>query len=163
MNTAPEHIHAAINHVPLFAAAFALVPLAWAIRSRNTLSLRIGLLFLVIGAGFMIPTILTGESAEHRIEAVLDPQGKQWVELHEDRSEPLAYTFYVVGALALAGLGATFRVNPYTRSIATGFFAISLALLLWVAYVADSGGKIRHSEFREGTVLAPERAAHDDD
>ena len=115
MNITPEHIHAALNHIPLFAAAFALVPFACAIASRSALCLRIGLLFLVIGAGFMVPTILTGESAEHRIEAVLDPQGKQWLELHEDRSEPLAYTFYVVGALALAALAATLRATPYRR------------------------------------------------
>lgn len=162
MNTTPEHIHAALNHVPLFAAAFALVPLAWAIAGRSALCLRIGLLFLVIGAGFMVPTILTGEAAEDRVEALLDPQGKQWLELHEERSEPLAYTFYVVGALALAALALTFRVNAYARPIASGFFVVALLLLLWVAYVADSGGKIRHPEFREGAVVAPERGARGD-
>ena len=162
MNTTPEHIHAVINHVPLFAAAFALIPLAWAIASRSTLCLRIGLLFLVIGVGFMIPTILTGESSEHRMEAVVDPQGKEWLELHEDRSEPLAYTFYVIGALSVVALIVTFRSETFARPLAAGFLLLSVVLLLWVAYVAESGGKIRHPEFREGAVLAPERGSHHD-
>ena len=46
---------------------------------------------------------------------LLDPQGKQSLEVHEERSEPLAYTFYVVGALALAALAATLRATPYRR------------------------------------------------
>jgi cell division protein FtsW (lipid II flippase) len=162
MNTTPEHIHAVVNHVPLFAAAFALLPFVHAIVRRSSLSLRIGLVFLIIGAGCMVPTILTGESAEHRVEAFVDPEGKAWLDLHEDRSEPLAYTFYVIGAVALAGLVTTFRTDTFTRPIALGFFVISVFLLFWVAYVADSGGKIRHPEFREGTVAAPQHRDHHD-
>jgi uncharacterized membrane protein len=163
MNTSPEHIHAVINHVPLFAAGFALIPLLFAIAKKSSIPLQIGLLFLIIGAACMVPTILTGESAEHRVEALVDPQGKSWAELHEHRSEPLAVAFYIVGGLALIALVAARRVaNKATRPIAIGFLIAAATLFVWVAYVADSGGKVRHSEFRAGAATVPATGEPDD-
>jgi hypothetical protein len=163
MNTTPEHLHAALNHVALFAAGFAILPFIHAIIKKSVPSLRLGLLFLVIGAAFTIPSVSTGESAEDRVEALVDQQGKQWLDLHEHRSKPLAIAFYVTGGLAVLASAVTLRSERFTQALAAGFAVVSLGLLLWVAYVADSGGKIRHPEFRNGAVVAPKSPDHDDD
>lgn len=143
------HIHLLLNHFPFIGLFFALFFLAFALVRRNETVLRAGL-FLLLAAGlFTAPSYLSGEPAEEIVEK-LPTFSEHLVEEHEEAAE---FAIWAVGATALLSALALFlslKKGSTPRSLAATVTAATLFSLIIIGRTNNLGGKISHSELRDG-------------
>lgn len=164
MNISPEHLHVMLNHIPLVGLAVALVPLLIGLIGRRRESLFIGLLLTLICAGSIPVVMWSGEEAEHEwlhteAAAHLDEAGHDWAEVHEERAELGSKTIYVTAGLALLSLigmavgkcKGKLKKTTWVFSLLTTLACV--ASVMAAAWIADSGGKISHPEFRDDPLF----------
>lgn len=168
MNISPEHLHVMINHVPLIGLAIALVPLLIGLIGRRRESLFLGLLLTVVCGGSVSLVMWSGEEAEHEwlhteSASHLGEAGHEWAEIHEERAELGSKTIYATAGLALLGLIAM-GVKKFKKAVLPLAILTSLgcvASVIAAAWIADSGGKISHPEFRDSTLWPAEHDSHE--
>lgn len=144
----PEYQHILLNHLPIIGLSVALLVLVGAAVLRQQRAL-VFTLFLVAGlAGSAWPTFETGEAAHDRVESMLYSEGQAWLEYHHETAEKWIWVYYVTAVVA-AGSGVVALVRPqWTRwAVAATLLAGVLSLAAGIV-IAESGGKIRHPEFR---------------
>ena len=148
------HLHLLLNHVPVTAAVFGLVVLAAGILSRSIGVRNVGLGFLVLSAVSAIPVYLTGESAEEVVEGI---QGvtEGFIDQHQSAAEVSLGLAIVSGIIALAALfpmrGAYARLRGF---LVLGALFASVLTCASMAWTANLGGQIRHTEIRAGVQPA---------
>ena len=144
-------LHLALNHLPLFGTAIAIVLFLWALvaRSRDLTTAAL-VLTLVCGiAGFVAKQ--SGEAAEEQVEH-LPWAGEELIHEHEEAGE---WAFYLLG---LAGLGAAVALVRMRGGKEARVEAMIVGVLTLVAFAATAktalaGGEIRHEEVRPGFVF----------
>jgi formate hydrogenlyase subunit 3/multisubunit Na+/H+ antiporter MnhD subunit len=152
-----EHLHVVLNHVPVVGIPFACLLLLYAVvkRDRNTLFMGFSIMILSI---LLIPVIMySGEAAlqkfaEGSLSAELDEAGQEWMFTHYQRAMQVARILYIFLIFPVSGLVCMWKFPrlQYALGITVLFFGMLCSFLL--AWVADSGGKIRHTEFRQEPV-----------
>lgn len=162
------HLHLVISHAPLFGVIFGALLLAYAIARRSDEAARLGLGLVVIAGLLAVPTLLSGDGAEDRVENIVGVSEVQ-IEAHEEAGELAGYGVAALGLLALGGLLA-FRRRPVPRPVVLGALVLTLAATAGVGYTANLGGQIRHTEIGDGATLtstdsddAQRREDRDDD
>jgi len=152
----PEHLHAMLNHLPLLGLASACIPLLYGLIRKNSEVVFVALLMVVLFGASAFFVMMSGNQAEERFEhsalsGMLDASGKTWLKTHEDQAKLAAVTSYGLAAVALVALILA-KYRPGTR-LTMGWVVLILCLLaiVMMARVADSGGQIRHPEFRSAT------------
>ncbi len=128
----PAHLHRLLNHVPVLGVGFGLAVLGWATFRPRPEFARLALVVFVVSALAAIPTYLSGEPAEDAIEGV-------------------------AGAIDSASLGSwgsgAHDVPSLSRPMMMASLALALATAGSLAYTANLGGLIRHTEIRSGAPL----------
>jgi uncharacterized membrane protein len=153
----PAHLHLVLNHFPVVGLVFALAFLAWGVFRRNQSITKAGFAALVAVALLAIPAFLTGEPAEEIAEG-LPGVAHSIIEQHENAAKAALVATLAAGIAALAGLW-------FSRGKAVGAWCSSSALLLslvaagLMAWTANLGGQVRHTEIR---ASAPAASIHDD-
>lgn len=152
----PEHVHAVLNHLPLLGVASACIPLLYGLIRKNSEVVFVALLMVAIFGASAFFVMMSGNKAEERFEHsaltdMLDTAGKTWMKTHEDQAKLAAVTSYGLAALAIVSLILP-KYRPETKFY-MGWLVLILCLLniVMMARVADSGGQIRHPEFRSTT------------
>jgi hypothetical protein len=141
------HVHLAISHVPVIGILIVLLLLVVAARRRSTELTRASYVLLVLMAASAVIVYLTGEPAEELVEN-LPGFSEAIVEEHEEVALIATIGMGVLGLVALVGLIGfkAPRIAPawYDRGV------LLLALLMGgvMAWTANLGGQIRHSEIR---------------
>ena len=157
-------IHLMLNHVPVLGTAIVVLTLGAGALLRNGTLIRFGLALLVLVALAGVPVLLTGSSAEERIEH-LPGVSERAIEAHEDVARPATIALGALGLVALAGLALSRRRAP-SRTFAMGMLALTLTLGGVMAWTAHLGGIIRHPELQAATSQGAEagspRAADED-
>lgn len=141
------HLHLMLNHIPVLGTAFGLGLLLYGLWRKSDELKKTALGVFALVAGIAVPVYLTGESAESDV-AALPGVSKPIVEQH-DEAAAVAFTgVLVLGIAAAVGL---FRFRR-GRSLSAGFsLAMVVAALIvsgLMAWTANLGGRIRHSEIR---------------
>ena len=147
-------IHLALNHVPLFGCAFgALFLLISVLRKHRDLQ-QAALWLCLIAALVAIPTYLTGERAEDRVEGLAGIEESR-IEEHEEAAlwALIGIETMGVGAAAALYLGQK-TGQPPVRVIQVCLILALLALAL-VGRTAQLGGQIHHPEVRSGFQASP--------
>jgi uncharacterized membrane protein len=162
------HLHLWLNHVPVIGIGIGFLLLVWGTFRRYEHVQNAGLGTPFITALIALPVYFTGEPAEEVVEH-LPGVSEQFIELHED-----AALFSLVLAMS-AGAFALLALVAKHFSSRIGTLAVYICLLFSIvaggslAYTANLGGQIRHSEIRSsqtGGTEAPgktQKAEHDDD
>ncbi len=149
----PEHLHLAVNHLPILGLGFAIIPLLIGIFKNNRVTIFSGLLIAMIG-GWATPLAMeSGEQAIERYEkgsvtAYLDANVGPVLETHEERAEAGAKAMLAAAVLATISFLLNFWKPVWARRISVVVViacVISVAFGLWIA---DAGGKIRRVDFR---------------
>lgn len=138
------YAHLVLTHVPLIGTLGAIVLLAVGLVFRNNAVARAGFLGLILAALVAIPTYLTGESAEEMVErvpGVFEPR----VEHHADVAIFGLVTSLALGGIALVSLIA-FRRRPVPRAYLFILTLLSFIPFGALAWTANTGGKVRHTE-----------------
>lgn len=141
------HIHLLLNHVPVLATLFGLVLLAVAVVKNSEELKRVSFAVFVITAIVALPVYFTGEPAEEAVEH-LPGVSESLIERHEEAAQLAFIAVEILGIVALVGL-ALFRhaqSTPHRFSIASlGLAIVTGGMMAWTA---NLGGQIRHSEIR---------------
>ena len=146
MNAA--HWHLVLNHIPLVGIGFVLLLLIIALSLKSSDLINVSLIFTVIIALWAIPAYLTGEPAEEIVE---DMPGisESLIEEHEEMAEKAFIFIEVVGGIALIALIA----RRFNKKLGATLTFLTLAGLLvgggLIAWTANLGGKIHHTEIRD--------------
>jgi uncharacterized membrane protein len=145
----PTHLHLILNHVPVLGTAFGLGLLVFGMARKSQELKKAALGVSVIVALLAVPAYLTGEPAEDGVKA-LSGVAMPVIEQHE-RAATVAFTgILVLGAAALTGL-LLFRSGQQLPSwFGSLMLAASLIVSGLMAWTANLGGQIRHSEIRSG-------------
>ena len=144
----PEYLHVLLNPIPVYGLALALFALIAATYLGSRGGQLTALVLIFASAISAWPVMSHGERAYDRVLAMADNDGQAWLKAHEDRAEELIFLYYVLAALSVA---AIFVPKKWPRSARPLVYATMLLALLSLGagtYIAHSGGKIRHREFR---------------
>jgi len=153
----PAHLHLMLNHLPVVGLLFALSLLAWGMLSQASPLLKAGLVSLVAVALLAIPAYLSGDPAEDVAEA-LPSVTHAIIEEHEEAAKIAFAATLVTGVAALAALVIDlFKSNA--RWTVWPVIVVALLAAGTMAWTANLGGMIRHTEIRNG---APVPDGHDD-
>lgn len=141
------HLHLILNHLPVVGSALGFVILSWGMLRGFDEVKKVGLAILIFSALVAVPVYLTGEPAEDVVEN-LPGVSEEIIGQHEDSA---IYSLIAVIATGIVAL-ATLILLQIKVEIAKLLIFTSLVLSLitsgMMAYTANLGGQIRHSEIR---------------
>lgn len=161
MNTA--HLHLMINHLPVIGSILGGFVLAYGLLTKSLLTKIAAYYVLIISAAGAVIAYLTGEEAEETVEK-LQGVSKDLIDRHEDSSVIALIALIILGIFSLIGLFVTIKKLQVTRMISTITLVISLISFGLIAWTANTGGKIRHTEINsDGTNTIQDSGEKDDD
>ncbi|MDG0818144.1 hypothetical protein [Bdellovibrio svalbardensis] len=140
------HVHLIMNHIPVVGIPVALVFLAYGIFVGNLSARRFALLVLIGLAAMVLPVYFTGEPAEEVIEH-LPGVAESFIESHEDAAKVSLVLTLVSGALAAVALVFQ-KDDKKGRPMNFAVLGVAGLAVISLAYTANLGGKIRHTELR---------------
>jgi hypothetical protein len=154
------HLHLLLSHVPIMGVLIGAGLLAAAIlfRSRQVTIASLVLFALMALAG--AATFATGEPAEDAIEHFPDVT-KQRIERHEDAAKVAAGATYLLGGASLIGLLVIYRFPRLARWTTPLVLVLSLGVAGLLAWAANRGGEIRHTEIGSSLRIAGGSEGHD--
>ena len=158
----PEYIHVLINPLPVYGLAMGMIGLIIALVQRSR-SAQVATLALIVLSGVIAwPVVHYGEEGYDRVLSMSDGEGQAWLKVHEHRADELAWSFYVLAAVAAAAILAPMKWPKVATGLAIVTLVLSCAVLGIGGYIAHAGGKIRHREFRNEPAPAVP-VEHDED
>lgn len=150
------HWHLIVNHLPIVFPIVGIIVMITGQISKSEAVRRTALMIFVIGALTTFPAMATGERAEDVVEKLTDV-AQSYIENHEEAAEKFALLSYILGALSLAGLWASFKQKSFSGIISTIVFLLALVVVFFARHAGTTGGEIRHPEIRSDFHLpAPE-------
>lgn len=153
------HLHLVLNHVPVIGTFLSLLLLLVAFVRKSEELKKVTLALLVLIALVTIPVYLTGESAEEMIEHFPDIS-EAMIERHENAALFSLIAVEVAGIIALAGLLIFGRKKGLGNLLALVTLALSMIGGGLLAWTANLGGQIRHTEISSG-VGSPSQTEKD--
>jgi len=147
------HVHLALNHVPVVGVFGIALLLIIALYSHNTGLARLTSGLLVLLAIVTVVVYLTGGAAEELVEGLPDVS-EPMIEYHEEVALVGTIVVIVAGIVALGPLlrwSSDQRIS--TRTLAA-VLVVTLIACGIMAYTANTGGRIRHTEIRSGAALS---------
>lgn len=143
------HLHLALNHIPVLGTAFALALLVFGIWRKSNELKKTALLTFVVIAITAVPAYLTGEPAEDGVEG-LPGVSEAIIKQHEEAAGIAFACIGVLGVIALLGLLALRHGKAVPAWFAGLMVIASLTVSGLMAWTANIGGQIRHTEIRVG-------------
>ena len=154
------HRHLMLNHLPVLGIPFGFGLLLYGVFKKSEELKRTALGTLVIIAVLTIPAYLTGESAEEAVKSLPGVE-EPFIEKHDDAAAIAFTALLALGVTAFVGLirfrGARTLPSWFTHLV----LATSVVVGGLMAWTANLGGQIRHTEIRPGAVLPATRDAKD--
>jgi hypothetical protein len=140
------HLHLLLNHVPVIGTFIVSFVLLAAFARRNNAIGKLGLVMLVGVALVTVAVYFTGEPAE---EAVEDLAGvsESLIHAHEEAAEAAFIATSVAGVAAL-GLLYWYSRRTLSRWAVGASLTLALTVAGLMAWTANVGGQIRHTEIR---------------
>jgi uncharacterized membrane protein len=146
------HLHLALNHVPVVGILLVVLLLAAAVIRRSGELTRASFWLLVVLALITLGVYLTGEPAEELVEG-LPGFSEPIVEQHEEAALVATIGMSILGLLAAMGLirrrAGQDRSSWYPKTV----LLLGLVVGGLMAWTANLGGQIRHSEIRPGQAI----------
>lgn len=158
--SSPAYQHLLINHLPMIGIVMGLIGLGVAFFIRQRIAFLPALAILLVAGGSAWPVYETGSNAYKPIRKIADDAGIDWLDTHMDRAEKATWSFYVLAAVAALALVLPVRWPSSSLPLAIGVAMVAVACLGVAGWIAEAGGRVRHSELRPGDEAAQE-VAHD--
>jgi hypothetical protein len=98
-----------------------------------------------------IPTFLTGEPAEEVVEHMAGITGGS-IEQHEEAALIALIAVEALGVMSLIGLILLQRLKRFSQSVAVAGLAVAFVTGGLLAWTANLGGQIHHTEIRSRSV-----------
>jgi hypothetical protein len=147
--------------VPLFfSVAGGLILLYGFIRKQENVKF-LSLYFMIIAALFTVPVYLTGEGTEEAVEE-LPGVSKGLIENHEEMAKIGLIIIIITGITALIALILKKKPSLLKPSLILCAFLTFISFGV-MAQTAHLGGRIRHTEIRNGAVVSSESNTGEND
>lgn len=159
----PEYVHVLLNPLPIYGLAAGVFSLALALLARNRGAQAAALVLILLTAASAGPVAHYGGAAYDRVYSMSDATAQKWLNWHAYLADRIVWAYYLAAALAataLIGLWKSPRVHRWALPLTAALAVVALGLGGFLAFV---GGKIRHSEFRQGPPPAWAHTAPDED
>jgi hypothetical protein len=140
------HLHLALCHVPILAILFGLGWLAFGAWRGSRDIQKAALVMFVMAGVLSVPLYLTGKAAAGVVKG-LPGYSDSILEQHQASAAVTLAGCLVLGMVALAGLVLS-RDRAVTGWLGMLLLAGALVVGSMVAWTANLGGQIRHSEIR---------------
>jgi uncharacterized membrane protein len=150
MNTV--HLHLLLNHIPVVGSLLAVVLFAAALFLKETVSTKFALAFTAVVAAVAVAVYFTGGAAEDAVEKLAGVTERA-IDNHEEAAEVTTIAIGIFGALSALAL-IIVRARRAPRWIALAGLVGSIAVSGLMAWTANLGGQIRHTEIG-GTITNP--------
>jgi hypothetical protein len=157
----PEYVHVLINPLPVYGLAMGIMGLIIALIQRSRQAQIATLALILVSGAIAWPVVHFGEEGYDRVLSMSDDQGQAWLKVHEYRADELAWSFYVLGAVAAIAIFAPLKWPKTALSLTIITLLLAGVVLGFGGYIAHAGGKIRHREFRNEPA-PPVPAEHDE-
>lgn len=144
----PAYQHVLINHLPIIGTLMGILALGIGVLLRQRIALLPGLAVLMIAGASAWPVYETGEEAYRPIRKIADDAGRDWMDIHSERAEKSTWFFYVMAGSAALAAAAVLRWPRGTVILVSITFLTACVAIAAGAWIAEAGGRIRHSEFR---------------
>jgi uncharacterized membrane protein len=142
-------MHLLLNHIPLIIAAVAISLFAVGVARKGAELKKASLWIFVIAALITIPVYLTGEPSEGTVEH-LPGVAEPIIEQHERAALFSLIAIEILGVVSLAALFASRRSTGLSKPFVAAVLGISIIAVGLMAWTANLGGQIRHTEIRSG-------------
>ena len=97
-------MHVLINPMPVYGLSMGVVAMLVALIYRRRPVIVAALVLIFLSGLSAWPTYHYGQAAYDRVKSMSDTVGGQWLDEHMARAEKLIYAFYVLAAVAVAGI-----------------------------------------------------------
>ena len=145
MNAA--HFHLVVNHLPIIFPLVGLIVLITGFLSKSDAVKRTAFLIFFLGALTTVAAMTSGEEAEHVVEHI-EGISEDYIETHEELAETFALLSYLLGAVSIVALWASFKKKAFANGIALITLLFAFVVLFFGKQTGTSGGEIRHTEIR---------------
>jgi len=149
----PAHLHLLVNHLPIvgFAIGVLLLIATMILRGDRGVFLASLLVIVMSGAGGLAAQF-TGEPAEEVVEGLPDVP-ESLVGTHEDAGKIATIIASITTVLGIVIGFVVFRREGNIPMIAVAILLVATAATsAAMAWTGSTGGKIRHTEIREGAA-----------
>lgn len=153
-------IHLFLNHVPILGAFAALLVVIIGVVIKNNAVRMSGLAVYIMMALAVIPTYLSGEGAEERIENIAGIS-ETVIESHEEMAELSLWIMLAAAAIGAAALFTQWKGKSIAGTLSLLFVVVAIGAFVQIGLTGHEGGKIRRPDMTLGTA-AP-AAAEDND
>lgn len=146
-------LHLFFNHVPLIGTFAALLVVIIGAILRNHAIRMSGLAVYVVMALAVVPTYLTGEEAEEKVEHI-SGINKDSIEEHEDMANISLWLMLATAAVGAGAFVAQWKsAKPsITSTLSIVFIIIATAAFIQVGITAHEGGQIRRPDLGAPSV-----------
>ena len=145
MNAA--HFHLVVNHLPIIFPLVGVIVLITGLISKSEAVKRMSFLVFFLGALATVAAMTSGEGAEHIVEEI-EGISEDYIETHEELAETFALLSYLLGAVSVVALWASFKNKTFANIIALVTLIFAIVVLYFGRQTGTSGGEIRHTEIR---------------
>lgn len=158
----PVHLHLLLNHIPVIGLGFALLVFVYALLRKSGELTTAALGLLVLTALVAIPVYLTGEPAEEAAEH-LPGVSEAIIGRHENAALISLIAIEALGVLSLGWLILYKRAKRLSRFLTMIVFVLALGATGLMAWTANLGGQIRHTEIRSNASVPTEHERESED
>jgi hypothetical protein len=158
----PEYIHVLLNPLPVYGLLTGLIGLLFALILKSRRGQITTLTLVLISSASAWPVYEFGQQGYDRVLSMADQDGQAWLDEHKERGEDLIWIFYVLAALSAMAIAAPIKWPKSSVPLVVAVILVGAATLGSGAYIAYSGGRVRHREFRNEPA-PPKRSEHQHD
>lgn len=157
------HLHLLVNHFPIITPILGLIILITGFIFRSEVTKRIAYFLFVIGAITTLPSFSSGEGAEEVLEHM--GANHRLIHEHEEVAETFALLSYILGALSLLSLVASWKKMKMAAISGYAVMLLALVVIYMGRQTGTTGGEIKHDEIRSGNQVenkSDDENDHDD-
>ena len=144
----PEYVHVLINHLPLTGLFASLLFLGGSLLIRKRAAVLLSLVLVSLFAASAWPVSVYGEKGYDRVYSLADSEGDANLEHHRALAQSWIWLFYLTGAAGVTATVIGWRWPKRLTPMAAAVVVLAVSSLIAGATIAESGGKVRHPEFR---------------
>ena len=146
----PEYVHVLLNPIPVYGTLCGILALIVALILRSRPAQVVAYVIVVLATLSVWPVSEYGEHAYDRVYSMSNSDAQKWLDVHVHRADRGVYVFYATALVAAVALILpSFRPRTQT-ALAVATLVLAIAALAVGGWISHAGGKVRHTEFREG-------------
>lgn len=141
-------MHVLINPMPVYGLSMGVVAVLVALIYRRRPVIVAALILIFLAGLSAWPTYHYGQAAYDRVKSMSDTVGGQWLDEHMARAEKLICAFYLLAAVAAAGIFAPLKWPRASMPLAISALVLAMGTLGVGGWISYPAGHVRHKEFR---------------